>query len=160
MTPPGYIEIEPPLGSVKYAPVARVDICIQRPSRCTLSCKVEHGHASRPTPGSVTRRRTPGGDVRALGIYTRGVFAAVALLALAILAHNALHFSAYVGHPSSMIVRFVSPLIVSGLMSIALWLPLDLRLVIANVICAAVVSLYLGEFYLAWKLEHTQQSAA
>ncbi len=98
--------------------------------------------------------------MRALGIYTRGVFAAVALLALAILAHNALHFSAYVGHPSSVIVRFVSPLIVAGFMSIALLLPLDLRLMIANVISAAVVSLYIGEFYLAWKLEHTQQAAA
>jgi hypothetical protein len=72
-----------------------------------------------------------------MGIYTRGVFAAIALLALAILAHNALHFGAYVGHPSSVIVRFVSPLIV-----------------------AAVVSLYIGEFYLAWKLDHTQQAAA
>jgi hypothetical protein len=98
--------------------------------------------------------------VRALGIYTRGVFAAVALLALAILTHNALHFSAYVSHPSSVIVRFVSPLIVAGLMSIALLLPLDLRLMFANVISAAVVSLYIGEFYLAWKLDHTQQAAA
>jgi hypothetical protein len=98
--------------------------------------------------------------VRALGIYTRGVFAAVALLALAILAHNALHFSAYLDHPSSVIVRFVSPLIVAGLLGIALWLPLDWRLVIANVISAAVVSLYIGEFYLAWKLDHIQQAAA
>ncbi len=95
-----------------------------------------------------------------MGIYTRAVFAAIALLALAILAHNALHFSAYVGHPSSVIVRFVSPLMVAGLMGIALRLPLDSRLVIANVISAAVVSLYIGEFYLAWKLEHTQQAAA
>jgi hypothetical protein len=98
--------------------------------------------------------------VSALGIYTRGVFAAVALLALAILAHNALHFSAYVGQPSSVIVRFVSPLIVAALMGIALGLPLDSRLVIANVISAAVLSLYIGEFYLAWKLDHTQQAAA
>ena len=98
--------------------------------------------------------------MRAVSIYTRGVFAAVALLALAILAHNALHFSAYVGHPSSVIVRFVSPLIVATLLGIAFWLPLDSRLVIANVISAAVVSLYIGEFYLAWKLDHTQQSAA
>jgi hypothetical protein len=98
--------------------------------------------------------------VRALGIYTRAVFAAVALLALAILAYNALHFSAYVGHPSSVMVRFVSPLIVAGLLGIAFWLPLDLRLVIANAISAAVVSLYVGEFYLAWKLDHTQQAAA
>ena len=98
--------------------------------------------------------------MRALGIYTRGVFAAVALLALAILTYNALHFSAFVGHPSSVIVRFVSPLIVAGLMSIAVLLPLDLRLMIANVISAAVVSLYIGEFYLAWKLDHTQQAAA
>jgi hypothetical protein len=81
-------------------------------------------------------------------------------LALAILAHNALHFSAYIGHPSSAIVRFVAPLIVAGLMGIALWLPLDSRLVIANVISAAVLSLYLGEFYIAWKLDHTQQAAA
>jgi hypothetical protein len=95
-----------------------------------------------------------------LGIYTRGVFAAVMLLALAILAHNALHFGAYVGHPSSVIVRFVSPLIVAALMGVALGLPLDLRLAIANVISAAVVSLYLGEFYLAWKLDHTQRAAA
>jgi GDSL-like Lipase/Acylhydrolase family len=98
--------------------------------------------------------------VRALGIYTRVVFAAVALLALAILVHNALHFSVYVGHASSAIVRFVAPLVAAGLMGIALWLPLDLRLVIANVISAAVVSLYIGEFYLAWKLDHTQQAAA
>ncbi len=98
--------------------------------------------------------------MRALSIYTRGLFAAVALLALAILAHNVLHFSAYVGHPSSVFVRFVSPLIVAGLMGIALLLPLDLRLIIANVISAAVVSLYIGEFYLAWKLDHSQQAAA
>jgi GDSL-like Lipase/Acylhydrolase family len=98
--------------------------------------------------------------VRALGFYTRGVFAAVALLALAILTYNALHFGAYVSHPSSVIVRFVSPLIVAGLMSIAMLLPLDLRLMIANVISAAVVSLYIGEFYLAWKLDHSQQAAA
>ena len=98
--------------------------------------------------------------MRALGIYTRGVFAAVALLALAMLTFNALHFSAYVSHPSSVIVRFVSPLIVAGLMAIAVLLPLDLRLMIANVISAAVVSLYIGEFYLAWKLDHTQQAAA
>jgi hypothetical protein len=98
--------------------------------------------------------------VRASGIYTRGVFAAVALLALAILTHNVLHFRAYVGHPSSVIVRFVSPLIVAGLMSAALRLSPDLRLMIANVISAAVVSLYIGEFYLAWKLDHTQQAAA
>ncbi|MGO9506365.1 MAG: GDSL-type esterase/lipase family protein [Mycobacterium sp.] len=95
-----------------------------------------------------------------MSIYTRGVFAAVALLALAILAHNVLHFSAYVGHPSSVFVRFVSPPIVAGLMGIALLLPLELRLIIANVISAAVVSLYIGEFYLAWKLDHSQQAAA
>jgi GDSL-like Lipase/Acylhydrolase family len=77
--------------------------------------------------------------VRALSIYTRGVF---------------------VGHPSSVIVRFVSPLIVAGIMGIALRLSLDSRLMIANVISAAVVSLYIGEFYLAWKLDHTQQAAA
>ena len=98
--------------------------------------------------------------MRALGIYSRGVFAAVALLALAILAHNALHFGAYVGHPSSVIARFVSPLIVAGLMGIAFRLPLEVRLMIANVISAAVVSLYIGEFYLAWKIDHTQQAAA
>jgi len=98
--------------------------------------------------------------VRASSIYTRGVFAAVALLALAILVHNALHFSVYIGHASSAIVRFVAPLIVAGLMGIALWLPLDWRLVIANVISAAVLSLYIGEFYIAWKLDHTQQAAA
>jgi hypothetical protein len=98
--------------------------------------------------------------VRALAIYTRGVFTAVALLALAIFAHNALHFSAYVGHPSSVIVRFVSPLFVAGLMILALRLSPELRLMIANVISAVVVSLYIGEFYLAWKLDHTQQAAA
>jgi len=98
--------------------------------------------------------------VRASSIYTRGVFTAVALLALAILVHNALHFSDYIGHPSSVIVRFVSPLIVAGFMGIALWLPPDSRLVIANVISAAVLSLYIGEFYIAWKLDHTQQAAA
>lgn len=31
---------------------------------------------------------------------------------------------------------------------------------IANVISAAVVGLYIGEFYLAWKIDHTQQAAA
>jgi GDSL-like Lipase/Acylhydrolase family len=98
--------------------------------------------------------------VRALGIYTLGVFAAVALLALAIFAHNALHFSSYVSQPSSVIVRFVSPLIVVGLMGIALRLNIDSRLMIANVISAAVVSLYIGEFYLAWKIDHTLQAAA
>jgi len=98
--------------------------------------------------------------VRASSIYTRGVFTAVALLALAILVHNALHFSDYIGHPSSVIVRFVSPLIVAGFMGVALWLPPDSRLVIANVISAAVLSLYIGEFYIAWKLDHTQQAAA
>jgi hypothetical protein len=98
--------------------------------------------------------------VRASSIYTRGVFTAVALLALAILVHNALHFSDYIGHPSSVIVRFVSPLIVAGFMGFALWLPPDSRLVIANVISAAVLSLYIGEFYIAWKLDHTQQAAA
>ncbi len=98
--------------------------------------------------------------MRASSIYTRGVFTAVALLALAILVHNALHFSDYIGHPSSVIVRFVSPLIVAGFMGIALWLPPDSRLVIANVISAAVLSLYIGEFYIAWKLDHTQQAAA
>lgn len=96
----------------------------------------------------------------ALGIYTRAVFAAVALLALAILAYNALHFSAYVGHPSSVIVRFVAPLAVAAFICIALRLPPDRRLMIANVISAAVVSLYIGEFYLAWKLDHIQQAAA
>lgn len=94
------------------------------------------------------------------GIYTRGVIAAVALLALAILAHNALHFSTYVEHPSSVIARFVAPLIVAGLMAIAFRLPLDLRLVIANVISAAVLSLYIAEFYLAWELDHIQKAAA
>lgn len=98
--------------------------------------------------------------MRASSIYTRGVFTAVALLALAILVHNALHFSDYIGHPSSVIVRFVSPLIVAGFMGVALWLPPDSRLVIANVISAAVLSLYIGEFYIAWKLDHTQQAAA
>ena len=98
--------------------------------------------------------------MRASSIYTRGVFTAVALLALAILVHNALHFSDYIGHPSSVIVRFVSPLIVAGFMGFALWLPPDSRLVIANVISAAVLSLYIGEFYIAWKLDHTQQAAA
>lgn len=98
--------------------------------------------------------------MRALGIYTRGVFVAVALLALAILAHNALHFSTYVAHPSSVVVRFVSPLIIVALMGIALRLSLEPRLVIANVISAAVVSLYMGEFYLAWELDHAQQVAA
>src|ERR1700688_1599286 len=92
----------------------------------------------------------PGGKCEGMGIYTRGVFAAIALLALAILAHNALHFGTYVGHPSSVIVRFVSPLIVAGFMGVAFRLPPDLRLIIANVISAAVVSLYIGEFYLAW----------
>jgi hypothetical protein len=98
--------------------------------------------------------------VRALAIYTRGVFAAVALLALAILAHNVLHFGAYVGHPSSVIVRFISPLIAAGLMGIAIRLSPDLRLIVANVISAAVLSLYIGEFYIAWKLDHAQQAAA
>ncbi len=101
-----------------------------------------------------------GGDVRALSIYTRGVFAAVALLALAILTYNALHFGTYVGHPSSVIARFVAPLIIIALMSMALRLSSDSRLVIANVISAAVLSLYIGEFYIAWKLDHTQQAAA
>jgi GDSL-like Lipase/Acylhydrolase family len=95
-----------------------------------------------------------------MGIYTRGVFAAVALFALAILAHNALHFGAYVGHSSSVIVRFVSPLIIAAFLGIACWLPLDSRLIIANAITAAVVSLYIGEFYLAWELDHVQQTAA
>ena len=98
--------------------------------------------------------------MRALGIYTGGVFAAVALLALAILAHNALHFGAYIGHPSSVIVRFILPLIAAGLMGIAFRLSPDLKLMVANVISAAVLSLYIGEFYIAWKLDHTQQAAA
>ena len=95
-----------------------------------------------------------------MSIYTRVVFAAVALLALAILVHNALHFATYVDHLSSVIVRFVSPLIAAGLMGIAFQLSSDWRLMIANVISAAVVSLYIGEFYIAWKIDHTQQAAA
>ena len=95
-----------------------------------------------------------------MSIYTRVVFAAVALFALAILVHNALHFGTYVDHLSSVIVRFIAPLIIAGLMGIAFRLSIDWRLMIANVISAAVLSLYVGEFYIAWKLDHTQQAAA
>jgi hypothetical protein len=95
-----------------------------------------------------------------LGIYTRGVFGAIALLALAILAYNLMHLATYIGDPASVMARFVAPLIVAALMGLAFRLPLEASLMIANVISAAVVSLYIGEFYLAWKLDHEQQAAA
>ena len=100
------------------------------------------------------------GNVRALGIYTRGVFGAIALLALAILTYNLMHLATYIGDPASVMARFVAPLIVAALMGLAFRLPLEASLMIANVISAAVVSLYIGEFYLAWKLDHEQQAAA
>lgn len=98
--------------------------------------------------------------MRVLDIYTRVVLAAVALLALAIFAYNVLHFSAYAGRPASMIIRFAAPPLFAGLMGLVLLLPLEPRLMIANVISAAVVSLYIGEFYLAWKYDHAERSAA
>ncbi len=106
-----------------------------------------------------TKKPSNAGE-KALSWYAYSLIGAIILLALAILAYNLIHVSIFIGHPLSALLRFVAPLAVIGGLALGLRRSLELRVMLANVILALLVSLYLGEAYLALRLEAAQKSAA
>jgi hypothetical protein len=95
-----------------------------------------------------------------LGAYAVAVIGLWAVLALAILGYNALHYTLYLHSLASIAWRFVLPALVAATLAVLGRARLDTRLAAANTLIAIMAALYGGEVYLAYRLDWYQQAAA
>ena len=95
-----------------------------------------------------------------LAIYSNIMLISWGVFFLALFIFNTLQYHLFLHSISTMMCRFLIPMILGGLFLYTVRCHLQTRLVVANSLLAIIAALYSGEFYLAHRLDVMQQRAS